>query len=114
MPALQDPELRARYWRAVENWQLTGYVEWSQPAWDWVRKNLPGVSLKEIAGLMCRHVAAGGPIDRVPEHRPEWSARGHRYDLRLPAGGRSVTLETLLLDDDPEDPVIYVVSIHDA
>jgi hypothetical protein len=69
---------------------------------------------RELARLMCEHVEAGGEIDQVPERRPEWNDHDFHYDLRFPIAGRLRYLETLLLDKDPEDPTIYVVSIHDA
>ena len=70
--------------------------------------------VRQIARLMCAYVQAGGEIDRVPERRPEWNDRPFHYDLRIPIGGRLVYIETILLDDDPDDPTIRVVNIHDA
>jgi hypothetical protein len=29
-------------------------------------------------------------------------------------GGRLLYIETLLIEDDPEDPVVHVVSVHDV
>jgi hypothetical protein len=29
-------------------------------------------------------------------------------------GGRPLYIETILIEDDPDDPTIHVVSIHDA
>jgi hypothetical protein len=50
----------------------------------------------------------------VPETRPEWNDRPFHYELRIPIAGRLIYVETILIDDDPTDPVIRVVSIHDA
>jgi len=63
---------------------------------------------------MFDHVANGGEIDQVPERRPEWNQYDYHYDLRISIASRLCYIETLLLDDDPKDPTIYVVSIHDA
>jgi hypothetical protein len=56
----------------------------------------------------------GGVIDQVPETRPEWSAWPFHYDFHLQLAGRDVYIETILKDDDPNDPTIRIVSIHDA
>jgi hypothetical protein len=42
--------------------------------------------------------------------------REHRfhYDFRLEVGGRLLYIETILAEDDQDDPTIHVVNIHDA
>lgn len=114
MPPLQDPAVLARYKSALANWQVTGYVIWKETAQEWVRVHLGTLPLKDLAEMMYNHVESGGEIDRVLERRPEWNDRDYHYDLRLMIAGRLRYLETLLLDDDPEDSIVYVVSIHDA
>ena len=76
---------------------------------------LPGLSLLEIARELHRHVDKGGVIDEQPERRPEYVSYGYHFDLRVEIGGRLVYFETILLcedADDPDDPVIEVVSVH--
>ena len=114
MARLQDPAILAQYRSALGNWRVTGYVIWKDTAREWVRHNLPAMSLKDVAEEMEKYVAAGGEIDQVPERRPEWNDRDYHYDLRLMIAGRSRYVETILVDDDPQDPILYVVSIHDA
>jgi hypothetical protein len=114
MPPLRDPEVQARYCRALANWRVTGYVTWKPRAEDWILANLEDVSAREVAGLMYEHVQAGGVVDQVPERRPEWNDYDYHYDLRLVIQGRMRYIETLLLDQDPDDPTILVVNIHDA
>jgi hypothetical protein len=48
------------------------------------------------------------------EHRPEWNDRDFHYDMRIPVGTKVIYVESLLIDDDPTDPVIEVVSVHYA
>jgi hypothetical protein len=60
------------------------------------------------------HLQAGGVIDQVPESRPEWDTYPFHYDFRLKLGSRHVYIETILQDDDPKDPTVHVVSIHDV
>lgn len=36
------------------------------------------------------------------------------YDFRLHLGQRFVTIETVLQDEDPDDPIIRIVSMHDV
>jgi hypothetical protein len=57
---------------------------------------------------------AGGVPDQVKETRPEWSVWPFHNDLRVTLGGKNVYIETILHDDDPDDPTIQIVSIHDA
>lgn len=83
-------------------------------ALDWLGQNLPGMSLRDIARWMHDHVQAGGAIDAVRELRPEWKDRDFHYDFRLPAAGKLLFIETILVDDDPTDPTIHIVSMHDA
>jgi hypothetical protein len=63
---------------------------------------------------MFRHFDAGGEIDQVTETRPEWNEQRYHYDLRIQIGGRLIYIETVLVEDDPNDPTVHVVSIHDA
>lgn len=114
MAPLNDPEILARYKCALANWHVTGYVVWKETAHEWVMANLGPMSVRDIGELMHRHVEAGGEIDQVPERRPEWNDRPFHYDLRLSIGGRLRYIETILVDDDPGDPMLKVVSIHDA
>jgi hypothetical protein len=114
MPPLQDPVILAQYRGALANWHVTGYVDWKEVARNWVREQLSGQDPRRIAKLMCEHVQAGGTVDQVPETRPEWNDRPFHYDLRIAVAGRLIYVETILIDDDPTDPVIRVVSIHDA
>ena len=114
MPPLTDPAILGLYRSALNNWNVTGYVDWNEISREWVRRSLPTFTLKDVAELMYKHVAAGGVVDQVPERRPEWKDREFHYDLRLPIAGRLRYIETVLVDEDPTDPIIYVVSIHDA
>jgi hypothetical protein len=114
MPPLQDLEIRARYRSALANWRVTGYVEWKPTAAAWVQENLEDLSLREVAKLMFEFVDAGGVIDQVRERRPEWDDYEYHYDLRLVLQGRLRYVESLLLDRDPTDPTLLIVSLHNA
>ena len=113
MAPLTDLELRRRYLQPLEYRRYRGYVTWKQTAREWVETKLAGTTTRQIDDLMWEHVAAGGEIDQQRERRPEWSEQYH-YDLRIRIRTRRVYIETVLLDDDPDDPTIHVVSIHDA
>jgi hypothetical protein len=114
MPPLTDPVILAAIRGVLDNWHVTDYVTWKSVVRDWVGEYLPRHSLKDLARLMHDHVAAGGEIDQVRERRPEWNDRDYHYDFRIPVAGRLIYLETLLIDDDPTDPTLHIVSIHDA
>ena len=114
MPRLTDPETLAKLQHALDQWRFTGYVTWKAIARQWLEQNLEGHTTRSVAEEMCRFVADGGDIDEVREMRPEWSAHHFHYDFRIEVGGRLLYIETILVEDDPCDPTIHVVSIHDA
>ena len=114
MAPLQDPEIRALFKSALSNYRYEGYITWKDSALAWLGRELSGVSYRMVNELLHKHVQAGGEIDQIPERRPEWNDRPFHYDLRVPITGRLLYVETILVDDDPSDPTIHVVSIHDA
>jgi hypothetical protein len=114
MARLTDPAVLAKFHHALSHWRFTGYVTWKPIAREWVEENLAEWTTRAVAEEMFRHFAAGGEIDQVREARPEWSEQRFHYDFRFEIGGRLLYIETVLVEDDPDDPVIYVVSIHEA
>ncbi len=63
---------------------------------------------------MYQHVDSGGDIDQVRETRQQWMDSRFHYDFRVNVEGRRIYVETILLGEDPDDPEIQVVNIHDA
>jgi hypothetical protein len=114
MAPLVDPLILAQFTAVLDNWSYTDFVTAKDVALDWAGRNLPGFTLKALAKLMHDHVQAGRVIDQVPEQRPEWNDYPFHYDFRLTWVGRAIYVETILKDDDPDDPTIHIVSIHDA
>lgn len=116
MPPLADPVILAQFAAVLDNWNVTGYVTAKEIALDWIADNLPRYDLRAIAKLMHDHLQAGGRPDQVRERRAEYNDRDYHYDFRLPISGRQrqVYIETILVDDDPSDPTIHLVSMHDA
>ena len=114
MAPITDPEILAKFRRALQQWRFTGYITRKASAREWVERNLEGWTTRAIAEEMFCHFDAGGEIDRVRETRPEWNEQRYHYDFRIQIGGRLIYIETLLVEDDPNDPTAHVVSIHDA
>ena len=114
MVPLTDAAILARFRHALSEWNCTGYVTWKPIAREWVESNLEGFTTRAVGEEMFRFLDAGGEIDQVKETRREWTERRFHYDFRLPIAGRLVYIETILVEDDPGDPTIHVVSIHDA
>ncbi len=73
-----------------------------------------GLTQRDVAKAMFESLRRGEVINQVPETRTEWSMWPYHYDFRLQLAGRDVYVETILQDDDPNDPTIHIVSIHDA
>jgi hypothetical protein len=117
MPPLTDPEKKACFENALMNWRYEGYILLTDVAYEWMDSNLQGFSVRTLGRIMHEHVMAGGAIDQQKETRPEWDFHDYHYDLRIPIEGRSVYIETRLIydnPDDPDDPIIHVVNLHDA
>jgi hypothetical protein len=114
MARLTDPTIVAKFEQALSQWKFTGYVTWKPIARQWVEENLEGWTTKAVAEEMFHFCESGGEIDEVRESRPEWSEKRFHYDFRVEIGGRLLYIETILADDDPNDPTIHIVSIHDA
>ena len=118
VPSLTDSTRLAAYRDALGNWNVIDYIQFelSEEAHRWIKRELDGVTLKEIKWLMHEYVAAGGAIDEVVETRPEWSDYGHHYDLRFSIGSKRVYLETRLNYREPlvpDESWILVVNIHE-
>lgn len=114
MPPLTDPVILGQFQAVLANWRYTGYVTAKDVVLDWIANELGGLKLKDVAKVMHDFLQGGGVIDQIPETRPEWSLWPCHYDFRFPIAGRNVYIEVILQDEDPRDPTIHVVSIHDA
>ena len=114
MAPLSDPVIFAKIRSALSNWRFTGYVAWKPIARAWIEANLEGMTARFVAEMMFEHVVSGGEVDQVKEIRSEWSEHRFHYDFRIPIGDRLIYIETILIEDDPEDTIIHVVSIHDV
>jgi hypothetical protein len=109
-----NPEWLRCYRNALGNWHVTDYLRFTEVAERWLRAKPPGYSLKEFGRLLHEFVEGGGEIDQQRETRPGWKLHEYHYDLRVPIAGRLIYVETRLFYDDPDDPWIHVVNIHDA
>ncbi|NLS97242.1 MAG: hypothetical protein GXX96_34320 [Planctomycetaceae bacterium] len=114
MVPLTDPDTLAKFNHALGQWRFTGYITWEAIARRWVEDNLEGWTTRAVAEEMWRHFETGGRIDEIRETRPEWTEYRYHYDFRIQFADRLVYVETLLIEDEPNDPTIHVVSIHDA
>jgi hypothetical protein len=114
MGKASDPEALELYKKTLGNWRFHGYIRWKSIPREWLDRELPGVTARQVHELMFLHVTGGGKVHQVVERRPEYVAYRFHYDLRLPISGRRIYIETVLLEDDEPDPTIVVVSIHDA
>ncbi len=114
MPPLADPHLLDCFKAILSNWHVTDYVTVEDQGLEWARDNLDNFALKVLAKIMRDHVQAGGSIDQIREKRPEYNDRDYHYDFRLFWADRKIYIETILVDDDPTDPTIHIVSIHDV
>jgi hypothetical protein len=119
MPPLTDPERLRCYKSALANRRYDGFITFTKDALRWLHAELPDFSPRDIAQMLHNHVAAQGDkeIDEQRETREQWRMHDYHYDLRIGIAGRLVYFETRLSyrnPNDPDDPLIDVVNIHDA
>ncbi len=114
MPPLSDAVVLAQFRAVLANWRYAGYVNAKDVVLEWIADELAGLTLKDVNQTMHDFLQKGGSIDQVPESRPQWNNYPFHYDFRLHLGGRFVYIETVLQDDDPDDPTIRIVSMHDV
>lgn len=114
MPPLTDPDILAQFRAALSEWKYTGYVTAKDVATEWIADNLGGLTLKDVAKAMYDLLQRSEEIDQVEETRPEWNSWPFHYDFRLTISAKPIYIETILKDDDPSDPTVLIVSIHDA
>lgn len=117
MATLTDAEILKCFKNALANWRYDGFTILADIAADWLDNEIPNLKPRDLARLMHDYVAAGGIIDQQKETRPEWTTHDFHYDFRIPYAGRNLYIETRLIcekPDDPDDPIIHVVNIHDA
>ena len=116
LPDSQTERLQC-FRNALSNWNYEGYVRLRPLAQDWLRSNLADFSMREIVRELFEFVERGGLIDEHVERRPEFVSFDFHYDLRMTIGGRVIYFETILICNDPnnpDDPFIEVVNIHDV
>jgi hypothetical protein len=109
----KDPAALERYRRViVELSHVHNYIQWQDGALERLFRYVPNATTKGIHQAMRDHVVTGGEIDQVEETRDEYLHWRFHYDLRLPVSGLRVYIETVLDEDDPDDPFIWIVNIH--
>src|SRR5438105_15537826 len=99
LPDDQEGRLRC-YKNALRNWKYRGYIRFKPVAQEWLAKELPLYTLREIARLLNEYVEAEGVIEEQAERRPEYVSFEFHYDLRVNFGGRRIYFETILLCED--------------
>lgn len=119
MPPLSDPDRVAAYRDALANWRFADYIQFelNEECYRWIRRELAGITLKDVGRLMHEYVAGGGVIHEVVETREHWRDRYEfHYDLRLTIVGKPVYIETRLhmrLPVAADESWILVVNIHE-
>jgi hypothetical protein len=111
---LTNSTILAQFRIALSSWSFTGYITWKEVARKWVQTNLEEFTPRAIGEIMFQYFELGGEIDEVRETRSEWDAVKYHYDFRIPINDQRIYIETILVLDEPEEPIIHVVSIHYA
>ena len=96
---------------------VTGYVEWDENAARVSRgklARLDGLSPEFVREPVIDFVEDGGVISQHEETREDWKSFRFYYKviLMVPGVRRGVFVELRLIDDDPENPAVLIVSAH--
>ena len=94
---------------------VTGYVEWSEKWRPHSRNSLAALGLtpEGVRDLTMECVSQGGVIEQVKEADPG-RERGFHYRVFLILDGipGRLYVKRTLFDDDPDNPVVHIVSAH--
>ncbi len=118
---MEDPNELVLVYKALAlargaNGYVTGYVEWCN---DYEAENSRrklsdhGLTPEGIKWEVIDFVAAGGRVEQKQETR-EGFDYPYYYKVVLPIDGipGGVFVEMRLVDEDADDPVVYIVSAH--
>lgn len=94
---------------------VTGYVEWSERWRPHSRDSLAtlGLTPEGVRDLTIDHVSQGSVIEQVKEV-DTGRERSYHYRVFLELDGipGRVYVKMTLFDDDPDNPVVHIVSAH--
>jgi hypothetical protein len=94
-----------------------GNIQWKESAAKLVLADpdLGGLTPKGIRELLCKFVQEGNKLEARAEKRPEYQWE-HPYWYRaiipVVGFGRGLFVEVILVDNDPEEPFVEIVSAH--
>ncbi len=119
MARLTDPDILARYKRALAEWNVGGAIELTGRASEELRTTLEGVTAKGFKEALYRFVCEAGNVpDQVKERREQWCMQWeYHYDLRPTINGLRIYVETRLYPESfssDEEPIIHIVRIKPA
>jgi hypothetical protein len=95
---------------------VNGYVEWSSRGHANTQRNLSHLGLTPEGAweLAVEFVRQGGQIVQCAQTRQEYSDLEYYYKAVFPFDGlpRGVFVELILVQDDPDDPIVHIVNAH--
>ena len=119
MVRLTDPDILARYHKALAEWNVEGAIELVGIAHERLRRTLEGITVTAFKEALYHFVCLqNGEIDQVKEEREQWRQEWEwDYDLRPTINGVKVYVETRLFPESfssRQEPIVYVVQIKPA
>ena len=112
MPRLTDPSILKQIVAALEASEGCDHVVWHESAQRELKRDAPRLSQRAVNKAM-RELARAGNVDQARETRPEWmKSSDFHYDFRMKIAGYRVYVETILINDAPSHPELFVVSFH--
>ncbi len=113
---MDDPAEHALVLRSLAS-GLSNCVSWKNDRTSLRVRNDPdlkGLTPEGIKRELLAFVAGGGEVMQVAESRGEFRDYRYYYKAILPLGGfdRGVFVEMVLVDDDPDFPLVALVNAH--
>lgn len=116
MAAPRDPTEHALVVKAI-TCRVSGCCEWDEKSAQIFRYNPPLSNLtpEGVKDELIDHVDNGGEVVQVDQTRPEYKDRPFYYKVIVPMQGlrHGLFIEIVLDDDDPDLPVVRIVSGHE-
>ncbi|WP_169981203.1 hypothetical protein [Tautonia rosea] len=112
---MEDPEEHGLVHKALTS-GLSNCVEWKSGVGRHnVLRDLDGFTAKHVKDLLLDYVRNGGTIKQVVEDRPGYCDQYRFYYKAIIPHDEfrhGIFVEIILVDDDPEVPMVSLVSAH--
>jgi hypothetical protein len=95
-------------------WQFAGRITWRPEARQWLEGRFGPASPELFGKSIVEHLGTGGVIERLREAYPRWGGHRFHYNVRLRLPTRTLNVDLVLRDDEPQDISLHVINAYDT